>query len=230
MPVKFSDEIIDALSIDCVIFGFKDSKLFVLLVKHVQGSTKGQWALPGGWIKYNESIDQAAYRLLTAQTAVSKIYLEQFYTFGEVNRYPDRRVITVCYYALVNIEDFVLHAGNTVSEVKWFHIKQIPPMAFDHNNILELCFKFLKHKVQHEPIGFNLLPKKFTLLQIQMLYEAILNKKLDKPNFRRKLINMNLLVACREKQKKVAHRAATLYSFDKRVYDRLINKGFSFEI
>jgi 8-oxo-dGTP diphosphatase len=228
--LKFSNEIIDALSIDCVIFGFKHAELSVLLVKHGQGVTKGQWALPGGWITYNESIDAAASRILTAQTAVEKIFLEQFQTFGDTERFPDKRVITVCYYALVNIENFELHAGPSVSEVKWFSIRNIPKMVFDHNKIMDSCFKHLQHKVQHEPIGFNLLPKKFTLLHLQELYEAILNKKLDKPNFRRKLIKMNLLVACNEKQKDVSHRAAALYRFDKKVYDRLIDKGFSFEV
>lgn len=228
--MNFSDEIIEALSIDCVIFGFKDADLFALLVKHDQGTTKGKWALPGGWIKYNESVDDAAYRLLTAQTSVSKIYLEQFYTFGDLERFPDKRVITVSYYALVNIESFELHPGNTVSEVKWFNIKSVPTMAFDHNKIIKECIAFLRHKVQHEPIGFNLLPKKFTLLHIQELYEAILDTKLDKPNFRRKFMKMNLLVHCNEKQTDVSHRAAALYRFDKKVYDSLIKKGFSFEV
>lgn len=228
--MQLSDEIIDALSIDCVIFGFKEGVLYVLLVKHGQGITKGQWALPGSWIKYNESVDDAAYRILTAQTAVSKIFLEQFKTFGELNRFPVKRVITVCYYALVNIENFELHPGVTVSDAQWFNVNKIPQMAFDHKKIFVECFSFLKHKVKHEPIGFNLLPKKFTLLQLQELYEAILDKKLDKSNFRRKLINMNLLVSCNEKQNDVAHRAAQLYQFDKKVYHRLIEKGFSFEV
>lgn len=228
--MKFSDEIIDALSIDCVIFGFKNAGLSVLLVKHGQGITKGQWALPGGWIKYNESLYSAAKRILIAQTGVENIFLEQFQTFGDINRFPDKRVITVCYYALVNIESFELQVGSSVSEVAWFNIRNIPKMAFDHNKILTACFTHLQHKVQHEPIGFNLLPKKFTLLHLQELYEAILNQKLDKPNFRRKLIKMNLLVPCNEKQKDVSHRAAQLYRFDKKVYDRLIDKGFSFEI
>ncbi len=228
--LKLSDEIIDALSIDCVVFGFKDSSLSVLLVKHGDGITKGKWALPGGWIQYNESLDKAAYRILTSQTAVQNIYLEQFHVFGEVNRFPVKRVITVCYYALVNIENFALHAGPTVSDVVWFNVNKVPKMSFDHNKIFKQCFAHLQHKVQHEPIGFNLLPKKFTLLQLQELYEAILEKKLDKPNFRRKLIKMNLLVSSTEKQKDVSHRAAKLFRFDKKVYDRLIEKGFSFEI
>ena len=228
--MKFSDEIIDTLSIDCVIFGFKNSALSVLLVKHGEGIAKGHWALPGGWIQYNESLDKAAYRILTAQTAVKNIYLEQFYVFGEVDRFLIKRVITVGYYALVNIEKFELHAGSTVSDVVWFDINNVPRMCFDHNKILKKCFTHLQHRVQHEPIGFNLLPKKFTLLQLQELYEAILEKKLDKPNFRRKLNKMNLLVPSHEKQKDVSHRAAQLYKFDKKVYDHLIEKGFSFGI
>jgi 8-oxo-dGTP diphosphatase len=227
--MQFSDEIIDALSIDCVVFGFKDSSLSVLLVKHDAGVAKGKWALPGGWIQYNESLDKAAYRILTAQTAVQNIFLEQFHVFGELNRFPSKRVITVCYYALVNVENFELHAGPTVSEVVWFNVKEVPKMCFDHNKIFEKCFAHLQHKIQYEPIGFNLLPKKFTLLQLQELYEAILETKLDKPNFRRKFIKMDLLVPAKEKQKDVSHRAAQLYQFDKKVYDRLKEKGFSFE-
>lgn len=224
------NQIIDALSIDCVIFGFNHAKLYILLVKHGEGISKGEWALPGGWIQYDESVDDAAYRILTQQTAVSKIYLEQLKTFGDVKRYPTRRVITVAYFALVNPEDFELHPGTSVSDAQWFDIHEVPKMPYDHNQILDFGFNHLKHKIQHEPIGFNLLPKKFTLLQLQELYEAILEKKLDKPNFRRKLMNMNLLISCNEKQKDVAHRAAQLYRFDKRVYDRLIEKGFIFEV
>ena len=228
--MNFTDEIIDALSIDCAIFGFKDAQLSILLVKHGEGRAKGQWALPGGWIRYNESLDDAANRILTQQTAAKNIYLEQFQTFGEVDRFPDKRVITVCFYALANIEKVDPHAGNHVSEVAWFNIRNVPKMVFDHNKILDACFKHLQHKIQHEPIGFNLLPKKFTLLQLQELYEAILGTKLDKPNFRRKLIKMDLLVPCNEKQTAVSHRGAQLYQFDKRVYKQLTDGGFSFEI
>lgn len=228
--MEFSDEIIDALSIDCVVFGFKHGVLYALLVKHGQGVTKGEWALPGGWIKYNEDLEAAAYHILRAQTSVAKIYLEQFQTFGEVNRYPNRRVITVSYYALVNTEDLEIYPGVTVSDAQWFDVRKLPIMAFDHNKILDKCFRFLRHKVQHEPIGFNLLPEKFTLLELQELYEAILGKQLDKPNFRRKLIKMNLLVPSFEIQQNVPHRAAKLFRFDKIVYDKLTEKGFSFEI
>jgi 8-oxo-dGTP diphosphatase len=225
-----SHSVIDALSVDCLIFGFKNGKLDILLVKHGEGISKGRWALPGGWIQYSESVDESASRILTALTGVSNIYLEQLRAFGDVGRYPTKRVVTVAYYALVNAENYEPHAGFTASDAQWFNIHDVPSLPYDHNKILDFGFKFLKHKVQHEPIGFNLLPKKFTLLHLQELYEEILEKKLDKPNFRRKLMNMNLLVNCNEKQKDVAHRAAKLYRFDKKVYNKLIEKGFTFEV
>jgi ADP-ribose pyrophosphatase YjhB (NUDIX family) len=230
IPLNFSDEIIDALSIDCVIFGFKDAQLYILLVKHGIGPTLGQWALPGSWIKYNESIDTAAGRILSSQTSVENIYLEQFKTFGDLERFPDRRVITIAYYALVNIEQFELHPGPTEADVNWFTIQDVPTMAFDHDVIFKSCFDFLKHKIQHEPIGFNLLPSKFTLLQLLELYEAILGQKLDKSNFRKKFLKMNLLVDTKERQQDVSHRAATLYCFDENVYNKLLMKGFTFEV
>jgi hypothetical protein len=226
----FSDEIIDALSIDCVIFGFKDGGLDVLLVKHGEGISKGKWALPGGWIKYNESVKDAANRILHSLTSVSDIYLEQLGSFGEVMRYPAERVITIAYYALVNADNYSLSPGSTATDVRWCNIHDVPTLPYDHDDILSTGFKHLKHKVQHEPIGFNLLPPKFTLHHIQQLYEAILEIALDKPNFRRKLLKMNLLVPCNEKQADVSHRAANLYRFDEKMYQKLAEKGFIFEI
>ena len=226
----FPDKIIDALSIDCLIFGFKDGQLDVLLVKHADGISKGKWALPGGWIKYNESVNEAANRLLHSLTGVSNIYLEQLGCFGEVMRYPVERVITIAYYALVNAENYSLSPGFTASDVQWCKLHDLPKLPYDHNEIFQTGFKHLKHKVRHEPIGFNLLPKKFTLHHIQELYEAILETELDKPNFRRKLLKMNLLVPCHEKQEDVSHRAASLYRFDKKVYDKLAEKGLTFEL
>lgn len=227
---SFSDTVIDALSIDCLIFGFKKNELDILLVQHGEGISKGKWALPGGWIRYNESTDDAAARLLSDLTGVSNIYLEQLRSFGHVDRYPSKRVITIAYYALVKPENYTLHPGFTATDAQWFKISEVPELPYDHADILENGLKYLKHKVRHEPIGFNLLPKKFTLLQLQELYEAILEKKLDKPNFRRKLMKMNLLDPCKEKQTDVSHRAANLYRFDKKIYDKLTEKGFAFEL
>lgn len=231
MPsVRSTNDIIDALSIDCLIFGFRNSELDILLIKHAEGISKGRWALPGGWIQYNESVDNAANRLLTSLTGVSNIYLEQLRVFGDVNRYPGKRVITIAYYALINADNYSLSAGFTASDAQWFKIHEAPRLPYDHNNILKYGFQYLKHKVRHEPLGFNLLPKKFTLHQIQKLYEAILETELDKPNFRRKLLNMNLLAPCDEKQQDVSHRAANLYRFDKKIYKQLTESGFTFEL
>jgi len=226
----FPDTVIDALSIDSLIFGFKKHELDILLVQHAEGISKGKWALPGGWIKYNEGIDDAASRILKDLTGVSNLYLEQLRAFGDVDRYPARRVITFAYYALVKPENYTLMPGFTAADARWFKLSEVPSMPYDHNAILEAGLAHLKHKVRHEPIGFNLLPKKFTLLQLQELYEAILEKQLDKPNFRRKLMNMNLLEDCNEKERDVSHRAANLYKFDKKSYDKLTEKGFTFEL
>ena len=225
----FSSEVIEALTIDCVIFGFQDSKLKVLLVQHAGGIIKDQWALPGGWVAYNENIDASANRLLKDLTGVKKLYLEQLKAFGDVDRYPARRVITIAYYALTRPENYKLIPGFTASDASWFNIHDIRNLPYDHGEILDFAWKRLKQKVKYEPIGFNLLPGKFTLLQLQDLYEEILETTLDKPNFRRKIMKMNLLISSNEKQKGVSHRAANLYRFDKNVYDKLKREGFNFE-
>lgn len=224
------ESIIEALSIDCVIFGFKDGRLDILLVKHAEGISAGKWALPGGWITYGESVDDAAKRLLKSLTGISDIYLEQLKAFGEPNRFPIKRVVTLAFYALVNEESYSLIPGFTASDAQWFNVHEVPELIYDHNQILDFGYKHLKHKVRHEPIGFNLLPAKFTLLQLQELYEAILETKLDKSNFRRKLGKMKLLINCKEKQKDVSHRAAALYKFDKRIYVTLRKSGMVFEL
>jgi len=225
----FPDETLETLSIDCVIFGFKDSKLHILLVQHGEGISIGKWGLPGGWIKYNESLNGAAYRLLSDLTGVKNIFLEQLKAFGETDRFPDKRVVTVAYYALIKEEDYEIIPGFTAADAKWFEIDSIPELIYDHNEILDFGFEYLRRKATHEPIGFNLLPNKFTLLQLQELYEALLETKLDKPNFRRKMLKMNLLIDCKEKQQNVSHRAANLYRFDQRIYQRLKQSGFIFE-
>ncbi|XOV94628.1 MAG: NUDIX domain-containing protein [Bacteroidota bacterium] len=228
MNNKFRDDIIDALSIDCLIFGF-NGDLKVLLVQHGEGISKGKWAIPGGWIKYNESLDDAAYRILQATTGVRDIFLEQLKTFGDIDRFPDKRVLTVAYFSLVKPENYEISPGFTASDARWFNLRKTPELIYDHHEILQFGLDHLKHQVRHFPIGFNLLPEKFTLHQLQQLYEAILEVKLDKPNFRRKFLKMGLLIDCEEKQQDVAHRAASLYRFDEQVYTELKDKGFNFE-
>ncbi|ABD81766.1 NUDIX hydrolase [Saccharophagus degradans] len=229
-PSCSSSNVIKEVSIDCVVFGLNNGELEVLVVRHGEGISKGGWALPGGFILVDEDLDAAASRLLKDLTGLDNIYLEQLQAFGGVDRFPGERVVTIAYYALVRAEDYNLIAGFTASHVEWQKVSQREHLIYDHDEILEFGLGRLKHKVQHEPIGFNLLPEKFTLLQLQELYEAILDVKLDKPNFRRKMTKMGLLVPCNEKQKDVPHRAAALYRFDKEIYEQLTKQGFSFEV
>jgi len=224
------ENVIKALSIDNLIFGLDNDDLKILLVRQTDPMHQGKWALPGGWIRYDENLRDAAYRLLEELTGIQDVYLEQLKTFGQVNRFPDERVVTVAYYALVSADKFSLVAGQTAEEVNWQSVNKMPELVYDHAEIIAHGLKVLRHQVCHQPIGFNLLPEKFTLLQLQALYEAILNIKLDKPNFRRKIMKMNLLSACNEKQQGVPHRAANLYTFDSQAYEQLTQSGFSFEI
>jgi 8-oxo-dGTP diphosphatase len=209
-------EIIETISIDCVIFGLNKGQLEILLVKHGEGIREGNWGVPGGWIKHKEDLEDAAYRLLHDLTGLENIYLEQFKAFGRANRYPVKRVVTIGYYALVKPEQYKIMAGFTASDVRWAKLSQCKGLIYDHDEIIVAGLEHLKSKVCRDPVGFNLLPTKFTLLQLQELYEAILGVKLDKPNFRRKMIKTGLLLPCDEKQKDVPHRAAALYRFNKK--------------
>lgn len=228
--VRAVPEAMSTVSIDCVVFSLHQGRLKVLLVQYGLGPFAGRWALPGGWVREDESLDDAAIRTLKALTGLDQIFLEQLRAFGDVDRVEARRIITIGYYALINQEDYEIVFGNTTSDVQWCDLTNVGSLVFDHEKILSHALESLRHKVRHEPIGFNLLPDKFTLLQLQELYEAILNIKLDKPNFRRKMMKMKLLIPCGEKQQHVAHRAAELYRFDVEVYERLRRQGFTFEV
>lgn len=222
--------VLQEVTIDNVIFGLDDRKLQLLLVKHAVGESKGQWGLPGGRVGLQQDLDTAAAQALHELTGARDLYLEQLRAFGRVDRAPNERVITIAYYALVRPESCAIAPGERASAVGWFDIKDLPDLIFDHQEIVDFGLDFLRHKIRHEPIGFNLLPEKFTLLQLQELYEGILDVNLDKPNFRRKMTKMNLLVSCNEKQQGVAHRAATLYRFDPAVYEELMEQGFVFTV
>ncbi|RNL92655.1 NUDIX domain-containing protein [Sinomicrobium pectinilyticum] len=224
-----SEDVVDTVTIDCTIFGFNEGTLEVLLVQHAEGISKGKWGLPGGWIRKEESIDDAAYRLLRELTGIDNIYLEQLKAFGSPKRFPLSRVITIGYYALIKKEDYRLTPGFTASAVKWYKVKDVPELIYDHADILEVSLKRLKRRVRQAPVGFNLLPEKFTLLQLMHLYEEILEVEMDKPNFRRKFLRMKLLVPLNEKETDVSHRAAQLYKFDPGIYEKLTEKGFNFE-
>ena len=224
------EKVINNVSIDCVIFGFDNGVLKVLLIKRAIEPSKSEWALPGGFILKNEELNRAAERILNETSGVKNIFMEQLSVFGDVNRYPNGRVFTIGYYALVSPDKYTLSPGIDTSEVKWYMLSEINNLPFDHNKIINAALERLREKVRYHPIGFELLPKKFTLPKLQSLYESILDLKLDKRNFRKKLLKMNLLIKLEEKEKDNLRRAAYLYKFDKKSYNKLIKDGFSFQL
>ncbi len=221
-----------ALTVDCVVFGFdaQATMLQVLLIQRKLPPYRGEWALPGGFVHLEESLEAAARRELWEETGVEDVFLEQLYTFGTPDRDPRDRVVSVAYYALISLADHPLQAKTDAQDTDWFALDELPPLAFDHRQILEVAIARLRGKVRYEPIGFELLPVKFTLTQLQKLYETILGQPLDKRNFRNKLLKMDLLVALDETQTGVAHRAARLYQFDAQRYEQLKQQGFNFEL
>lgn len=221
-----------ALTVDCVVFGFNhQQELKIMLIERDLEPFRGQWALPGGFVREDETLEQAARRELREETGMDDIFLEQLYTFGDrLDRDPRERVITVTYYALVNLERHAIEAATDARQAAWFPLDHLPPLAFDHGEILQVAIARLRGKVRYEPIGFELLPEKFTLSQLQKLYEKILGQPLDKRNFRRKLSKMKVIVDLKEKQTNVPHRAGNLYRFDRAQYQALKQKGFNFEL
>src|SRR4051812_48733842 len=219
-----------ALTVDCVVFGLDEQDLKVLLVKRDLPPFEGRWALPGGFVRMEEELDDAARRELREETGLRDVYLEQLYTFGTPNRDPRGRVVSVAYYALVNLADHRVQAATDARDAAWFSVSDTPSLAFDHDAIVSAALERLKGKVRYQPIGFELLPPKFTLSQLQRLYETVLERPLDKRNFRKKILSMGVLVETDEIEQDVAHRAARLYRFDEDKYRRLKKKGFNFEI
>ncbi len=224
------------VSVDCVLFGFDDKKLKVLLIEQKQAGKekkilKLQTALPGDLLKEGESLDEAAKRVMKELTSLKGIYLKQFYTFGDPMRvknlkdqdwlrlfraHPERRVITVGYYSLVKMQDYEPKASSFAGKARWVDVYNIPDLAFDHNEIVERAIEILRHELVADNIGFELLPEKFTLTELQQLHEIILNKKLDKRNFRKNALKMENLKPLEEKQKGVLHKPAQLYQYKRK--------------
>ncbi len=219
-----------SLTVDCVIFGLDEENLKVLLIERDLEPFKGKWALPGGFVRLDETLDEAARRELREETGVENVFLEQLYTFGELHRDPRERVVTVAYYALINLSDYQIKASTDARNAAWFALSDLPKLAFDHDKIYDTALNRLKGKLRYQPIGFELLPHKFKLSRLQKLYEMVLERPLDKRNFRKKILSMDLLIELDEIEQDVAHRAARLYSFDEKKYQRLVKKGFNFEL
>ncbi len=219
-----------ALTVDCVVFGLDANDLKVLLIQRDIHPYRGKWALPGGFVRIDETLEAAARRELWEETGLDKVYLEQLYTFGAVERDPRERVVTVAWTALVRLSDHRVKAATDARAAAWFALDDLPELAFDHPQILRMAQVRIQAKVRYQPIGFELLPKKFTLTQLQTLYEIILNRRLDKRNFRKKILSLDVLRELDEVEANVSHRAARLFRFDVSRYRQRLQEGVNFEI
>jgi len=219
-------KIIKQVTVDIVIFTIQEGVLKVLLIKRAIPPFLGQCAIPGGFVHEDEDLDQAALRELQEESGVTDVYLEQLYSFGDPNRDPRGRVITIAYFALIS-PDRKLMAGSDAAAAAWYPIDQLPPLAFDHATILNYALQRLRNKLEYTTVGFQLLPEKFTLTELQAVYEAILGKKLDKRNFRRKMSLLRILKPLRE-HRRGGQRPAQLYRFVAARFEKLKDKGILF--
>ena len=205
-----------AVTTDIVIFTIRQDQLKVLLVKRAHAPFQGEWALPGGFVAVDESLEEGARRELAEETGVSGVYLEQLYTFGTPDRDPRERVITVAYYALIPTDEVEIRAATDAEGVSWYGLEELPNLAFDHEDILQLAHQRLVAKLEYSTIAFQFMPKAFTLTELQKVYELILREPIDKRNFRKRILGLNLIKETGKERKSGAHRPAKLY----RVIDR----------
>lgn len=222
---KSQDKIL--VAVDCIIFGFDGHQLKALLIKRGFEPEKGKWSLMGGFVNKDESVDDAAGRVLNQLTGMDNVYMEQLYCFGDVNRDKAGRVISIAYFALINIADYSEQL-QLEHEARWFPLAKIPALIFDHKFMLDKAKERLQEKVSNHPIGFELLPGKFTLPQLQNLYEAIYESPLDKRNFTRKILSLGILNKLNEKEKESSRKGAFYYVFDKNKYKKLHQEGVKF--
>ena len=220
-----------AVTVDCVVFGLDQTDyLQVLLIQRRLPPFVGQWALPGGFVRQDEALETAARRELQEETDVTGLFLEQLQTYGQPNRDPRGHTVSVAFYAVVNLWDHQIKAATDAKEARWWPLSQLPDLAFDHGMIVQDAIATLRTTIRHKPIGLELLPPKFTLTQLQRLYEIVLDCPFDKRNFRKKLLKLDILIALDEKETNVAHRAAQLYRFDQAKYAERQKIGFNFDL
>ncbi len=219
--IEFKDFFTYSFSVDCVIFGYKEGQIHALLIQRSMEPYDGHWAVPGDLVYPDENISDAAGRILKELTSIDNIELHQSQTFGDPNRHPQGRVITTAYFALMRIDDFKVEASSWAGEVKWVPIHEIPLLAFDHNLILNSTYELLKQKLKINPLCFDLLPYKFTLNEMQQLFEYAFDSEMDKANFRKKIKSIPL-IEHKEKQVNVKHRPAKLFSFDEEEYNNML--------
>lgn len=217
-----------ALAVDCVVFAIHEEGLRVLLIRRAEPPFEDAWALPGGFVRIDETTEDAARRELEEETSFKHLYLEQLYTFSDLARDPRERVVSVAYYALVKPTE--VKGGTDARDAAWVSVDKVPKLAFDHLRIFGLALERLRAKIRYQPIGFELLPSKFTLGQLQRLYESILGRRLDPRNFRRSFLKMGVLEELAEMESGVSHRPSHLYRFSSSEYKRLLKAGFNFEV
>jgi 8-oxo-dGTP diphosphatase len=215
------------IAVDCIIFGFDGDQLKALLIKRAFEPEKGKWSLMGGFVDKDEDADEAARRVLNQLTGMKDIYMEQLYTFSEVDRDTAGRVVSIAYFALINIKDYNEQL-QLEHEAKWFPLNKIPALIFDHKKMVSKAKEKLRQKVANHPIGFELLPDKFTLPQLQSLYEAIYETPFDKRNFTKKMLSLGILTKLNEKEKETSRKGAFYYTFDTVRYQKLHSNGLKF--
>ncbi|PWB21938.1 NUDIX hydrolase [Flavobacterium sp. HTF] len=213
------------LAVDCIIFGFDSEGLKILLIKRDFEPEKGKWSLMGGFLKRDEVLDEAAIRVLNTYTGLNDIYMEQLHAYSDINRDPVERTISVSYYALINIEN---HNAELIKNyhAQWFSVAEAPKLIFDHNEMVKHAIKRLRYRTSIKPIGFELLPEKFTMRQLLELYEAILSKELDKRNFISKINSLEILNKLEEKDMQSSRKGSYLYTFNKEKYEEKLLNDF----
>lgn len=224
-PVRFERQ---NVTVDLVIFTVRDRMLKLLLIERGEPPFQGSWALPGGFVRKDESLEDSARRELLEETGVRDIYLEQLYTFGDPGRDPMTRVITVAYFAIIASDRQMLHASADAADARWFSITDLPKLAFDHDRIVDYAIERLRNKLEYTTVGFQLLPDQFTLTELQNVYEIILGKQLDKRNFRKKILSLEIIQPTGDTKMDGVHRPARLYRFSDAKFMRLKDKGILF--
>lgn len=219
------------VAVDCIIFGYDllDKELKLLLLKRMFEPAKGSWSLAGGFVESHESLDTAASRILRNLTGLDSVYMKQSFAYGEIERDPGDRVISVAYFALITIRDINKELAEK-NEVSWRSLSQLPNLIFDHPQMVNRALIDLQNQIRIKPVGFELLPEKFTLVQLQDLYEAILRKNIDKRNFRKKILSMGILEKLDEKEKETSKKGAWYYKFNENNYKTLKQNGFYFSL
>ena len=218
------------LSVDAVVFGYEEGNISVLLIKRKYEPFKGEWAIPGGFVRNEEYLEEAVERELHEETGIKINYLEQLYTFGKPSRDPRGRVVSVAYFGLVRPNAYKIVASTDAEQVQWFNINELPKLSFDHKEILKAAIERLQGKITYEPIGFELLDKKFPFSDLEKLYTTLLGRAIDRRNFRKKIVGLNVLDELDEKVSKGSGRPANLFQFNPKRYFQLKEEGIIFEI